>query len=137
MNLNIIIIAQIQMSAFYGINVRIASIKTSINQTKYQTKMINSIKKTKVYKKNKITNIFRQTNNKPKNNVKSKKLYANSCMSCRCPVTVQITTVGLWRWVRARQLPKTHCQWVLQMHMLGKKTSFKLCTGQKSIVIAL
>lgn len=68
MNLNIIIIAQTQISAFYGINVRMASIKSSINQTKYQTKMINSIKKNKgvqkKQKKNQITNIFRQTNQK-------------------------------------------------------------------------
>lgn len=51
MNLNIIIIAQTQISVFYGINVRMASIKSSINQTKYQTKyqtkMINLIKKNK------------------------------------------------------------------------------------------
>lgn len=118
-------------------NVRMASIKSSINQIKYRTKMINSIKKNKGVQRNKITNIFRQTNNKPKNTVKSKETICEQLYSCRCPVTVQITTVGLWRWVRARQLPKTHCQWVLQMHMLGKKTSFKLCTGQKSIVIAL
>lgn len=88
MNLNIIIIAHTQISAFYGINVRMASIKSSINQTKYQTKMINSIKKNKGVQKNKITNIFRQTNNKPKSNVKSKKLYMETVvvmsLSCNC-----------------------------------------------------